>query len=526
MSRVTRSSLAAVALPLLLLATGCDHPPLPAKPPLPSLPQAAVAPEKLARFYDQEPAWGPCADYATTDGDREAFANPGFECARVEVPLDYDRPEGPTAQIAMLRIPARGERIGSLQYNPGGPGQSGMSVAATMLADPLTTSPIGEKFDLIGFDPRGTGASTPALDCFTDAEREDGALTMLLRFGAVDWTEQQARDLADQCAERSGGSDVLEHVGTRDAAQDLDIIREVLGDEKLNLLGQSYGTRLGAVYAEMFPENVRALVLDGPLDPAAKTLDRFEAQMTVTQRSFDELAAFCATGPACPLGTDPARATENFQNIVRPLLDAPVPALDGRRLTFNDAIDATITGLADEAAYPVLVQGLTELTSGRGDMLLAMRDAASSRAPDGKYSNALEANLAINCLDEDRRTPAEETALKRAVYAAAPFTDPGRPVVDAHDGCEDWPVRPTLGIPYAEGIEGLPPTLAVAATGDPLTPYEGGVNLAETLGSSLLTVDVARHGTVLLGGNACVDGIVADYLETSRTPPEGARCAG
>jgi pimeloyl-ACP methyl ester carboxylesterase len=502
LSRPIRSSLAAVVLPLLLVAAGCAQPSAAADPP----PAA-----ELARFYDQEPTWGPCAD-------------PGFECTRVEVPLDYEDPDGRTARIAMLRIPARGERIGSLLYNPGGPGQSGTSVLATMLAKPLAAGPIGEGFDVVGFDPRGIGASTPALDCHTDAERGDDAMFVWLR--AEDWTQAQTRGLAERCAERSGGMDVLEHVGTRDAARDMDILRSVLGDDQLSFLGQSYGTRLGAVYAEEFPRAVRAMVLDAPMDPAVGTAERYTALFATFQERFDDLAAFCATDPACPLGTEPARATEEFQSIVRPLLDAPVPAMNGRTLGFDGAIEGLMAGLYTEDAYPALVQGIAELATGRGGILTALRDVYVGRGPDGSYTNWVEAFQGVNCLDEQRRTPDEETALKRAWYDAAPFLDPGRPVGETHDRCEHWPGRPTLGFPHADGIQGLAPTLTVAATGDPATPYEGGISLAESLGGSLLTVDAAQHGSVLLSGNACVDGIVADYLTTLRTPPDGARCAG
>ena len=171
------------------------------------------------------------------------------------------------------------------------------------------------------------------------------------------------------------------------------------------------------------------------------------------------------------------------------------------------------------------MQGLAQLRSGRGDLLLALRDAYVGRAADGSHHNLMEADLAINCIDEERRSPAEETAMKRAMYDAAPFMDPGRELVEARDACEHWPAQPTLGFPYADGIEGLPATLTVAVSEDPATPYQGGISLARSLGGSLLTVDVAKHGAVLTG-NACVDGRTAEYLTTGRTPPEGTRCPG
>ncbi|MBP2365310.1 alpha/beta hydrolase [Pseudonocardia parietis] len=505
----------------LILVSGCAGPAPQARADAPAPP-----PAELARFYDQEPTWGPCTDFATGEPDRAAFADPAYECARVEVPLNYEQPDGRTAALAMLRIAARDEPTGSLVFNAGGPGNPSTSTAVRAYADRLAVDPIGERFDFVAVDQRGTGASTPALNCFTDAEREDDAVTWPLRFGP-DRTEAQNRELVERCAEGSGGMDVLAHSGSRDAARDMDVVRHVLGDEGLNYFGGSYGTRLGAVYAEMFPQNVRTMVLDGPLDPAKGTVERYLAQAASFQQGFDKLAASCATVPDCPLGTDPARATERFHQLVRPLQDTPAtaPALGGRTLTYEDAVDAVMNGLYSDAAHPVIVQGLQQLATGRGDMLLALLDAFVERRPDGSYGEFLEANLAINCLDAQRRTPAEETAAKREFLRLAPFMDPGRPVVETRDRCEHWPVEPTLDIPFAQDIEGLPATLVVAATGDPATPYQDGINLTEDLGGHLLTVNADTHGSVLLG-NSCIDTAVADYLISLETPVDGARCDG
>ncbi|AOS65016.1 alpha/beta hydrolase [Actinoalloteichus hymeniacidonis] len=525
LSRITRSSLAVVAVPLLLVAAGCSQPTEQLELQAAES-QSSGPPAELARFYDQTPTFEPCEDYATSAADRETFANPGFECARVEVPLDYEQPDGRTAQIAMLRIPAHGEPIGSLLYNPGGPGSSGMSAAAATLAGPLAESPIGENFDFIGFDPRGVGASTPTLNCFSDEEREAGASISSLQPGVGPWTEDDTQQFLAQCAELSGGEDVLANVGTRDAARDMDIIRHVLGDEKLNYFGQSYGTRLGAIYAETFPQNVRTLLLDAPMDPTTRLADRALVQMVGFQDSFDKMAAFCATDPNCPLGTDPEQALENYQNILQPLADNPVPALDGRELNFIDATQGVLAALYSEEVYPTVIAGIAEIQAGRGDILLTLRDVYHGRGADKQYSNNLEAFSMINCVDEDRRTPEEETELVREIYETAPFQDPGGVLEPTRDSCEQWPVEPTLEIPYVQEIEDLTATLTVAATGDPATPFEGGVVLAESLGGSLLSVDATTHGVVLVGGNACVDEFAADYLVNLTTPAEGAQCAG
>lgn len=483
------------------------------------------SPEALGRFYSQTLNFGPCDSYATTDADAIAFANKDFKCARLEVPLDYEKPEGRTARIALLRVTAKGEpskRLGSLLLNPGGPGASGMSYAATV-ADASTDSPITKQFDLIGFDPRGVGASTPALDCFTDAEREADAKLSTLNSGIEDYTEEETRQLYKKCAQRSGGEDVLAHVGTRDVARDMDVLRAVLGDQKLTFAGSSYGTRLGAVYAEMFPQNVRAMVLDGAVDPTTGTAARRLVQFAGFQAGFDNMAAVCANTPGCPLGTDPQQATAAFQRLLQPLIDKPIINADGRKLTYTAALSGIVVPLYSESGWPVVVQGIAELKAGNGKSLMFLRDLVQLRRADGSYGNSSEAQLAIECLDEERHTPEEESAMKRAVFDVAPFMATNRPV-HARDLCEHWPVKPTLGYPYAQNIKGLPKTLVVSVTRDPATPHEGGISLAKTLGASLLTVDGEQHGVALIGGNACVDDVVADYLINLKSPDPERRC--
>lgn len=480
---------------------------------------------ELQRFYDQDVTFEPCEGYGTTSTDIATFASdPRFECARVEVPLDYEDATGRVAQIALLKAPARGEAIGSLLLNSGGPGGPGMSMAASAATTSWADSPLTERFDLIGFDPRGVGASTPAIDCFTDAENEAGEAHTTVLTGARTLSAVGAQELADRCAERSGGDDVLAHVGSRDAAQDMDVLRAVLGDEKLNYLGQSYGTRLGAVYAEMFPRNVRAMVLDGAIDPLQSTADRRIDQFASFQSSFDAMAVDCATFPDCPLGQDPSRAVENFQNIVRPLVDQPIIAEDGRRMDFDVAYGAVIAGLYTSEVWPVITKGIAELRVGQSETLFRIIDLFGGRDENGKYPNFAEALYAINCLDEQRNTADQEVDLKRRIQEIAPFTDAGLGPEGARDPCESWPAEPTLGFPYATGIDGLPDTLTISITGDPSTPYEGGVSLANTLGGSLLSVDGEQHTVAFGGTSECVNGVVADYLVDLKSPPTDARC--
>ena len=231
-------------------------------------PASGEVPAGLERFYEQELAFGSCASFATPP-DELLYVDP-FECARLEVPLNYDDPNGATMQIGVLRLSAQGEadeRIGSLVINPGGPGGSGMQIAVLSVLIGLGDSPILQRFDMVGFDPRGVGAWPPAIRCFTNEENDRGENQTTLLGTSGEWSENDTRELTEKCAEGSGGEDVLADVGTRNVARDMDMLRAALGDEKLTFFGQSYGTRLGAVYAETFPQNVRAMVLDGVMDP-------------------------------------------------------------------------------------------------------------------------------------------------------------------------------------------------------------------------------------------------------------------
>lgn len=482
-------------------------------------------PAGLERFYAQKLTFGPCESYATTSADAKTFADDAFECARLEVPLDYESPDGRTAQVALLRAPATGDpakRIGSVLLNPGGPGFSGMS-HAPQVATALGEHQVTRQFDLIGFDPRGVGASTPALDCFSNAEREADKLVNSINSGGKDYTDDETRQLAQQCAERSGGEDVLAHAGTRDAARDMDVLRAVLGDDKLSFLGASYGTRLGAIYAETFPQNVRAMALDGAVDPTLGTVDRRVALFAGFQRSFDNMAAFCAKTQDCPLGADPKEASAAFQQIVQPLIANPIITADGCKVTYTAVIDGVTAGLYSEDGWRAVILALTELKAGSGTTLMFLRDILSQRSADGSYGNGNESLMAINCLDEERHTPGQESEMTRDIFNAAPFLNSGRPV-NARDLCEHWPVKPTLGYPYAQNIEGLPATLVVSVTRDPATPHEGGISLARTLGASLLTVEGEQHGVALTGGNACVNDVVADYLINLKSPAADQRC--
>lgn len=475
--------------------------------------------DALAAFHDQTLEFGECAP--DLEGLPAELA-PLSECATLEVPLDYDDPGGETLDIGVLRVGAlAGEPIGSLVVNPGGPGFAGMGFAAVFSALWAETE-VAQRFDVVGFDPRGVGVSEPTLDCYTDEQREDDAMTSALPSGGERWTDESTREVVAQCADRAGGEDALAHIGTRDVARDLDVLRAALGDAQLTFAGSSYGSRLGAVYAEMFPANVRAMTLDAAVDPTKGTAERLAQQNDAAQAAFERMAAYCATLPDCPLGADPARASERSQELLRPLIDTPIMSADGREVTFYKALNGIINTLYLEASWPRAVTAYAQLAQGTADEALALNDEYTGRAPTGVFANSHEATFAINCMDEERLSADETTELLRDLDAAAPAFDPGVEVETLH-GCAAWPGEPTLGFPYAHDIPGLAPALVVSVTGDAITPHEGGINLADSLGAALLTVEGNQHGA-LIAGNPCVDDVVARYLVDLEVPADGSTC--
>ena len=484
--------------------------------------------EAIAEFRSQQLDFGSCEGKAPSANEEAAFVDP-FECAWMEVPLDYRDPGGKKAQIGVMKLEAKGapeEKLGTIVVNPGGPGGSGMMQAAQAAAG-LNGTDITRRFDIVGFDPRGVGASTPAIDCFSDAERDAGEDQTTLLGTSGSWTSGDTEELKNKCAEGSGGEDVLGAVGTRNVARDMDVLREVLGEEKLNFMGQSYGTRLGAVYAEMFGANVRAMMLDGVIDPAMGTAERRIELHAGFQRSFEKMAESCAKQADCPLGTDPERATEQFQKIMQPLARKPVPTEGGRLVGFHQGTGGVLGGLYYSEVWPGIIEGLRQVKDeGRGDKLLQINDAFGTRAPNGEWSNQTEANLVVNCNDEQRLSPEETDELRQEIARVNPILDPGTDLASGgRDACEHWPSEPSLGFPYAQDVTDMPEALIVSITGDPVTPYPAGQSIAEDIGGRILTVDGETHTTAMSGASECVTDAVNGYFVSGELPPEGARCA-
>ena len=507
--RVVRTALLLSAVVALVASAGCST----------MVSGTAVIAEPR---IGQPVQWGPCR--VAGGGGGNALPIPaGAQCGKIAVPVDYSKPDGGIASLALIRFPATGDKVGSLIINPGGPGESGIEAAASIVEN--LPADVRQKFDLVGFDPRGVASSTPALWCNSDADNDAIRADPQVDYSpqGVEHIEKQTKAFVQRCIDKMG-KDFLANIGTTSVVKDMDSLRAALGDDKLTYLGYSYGTRIGSAYAEAYPDKVRAMILDGAVDPNADPIQADIDQAAAFQQAFNDYAADCAKDPTCPLGTDPAKAVEVYRSLVDPLVDKPLPTADPRGLGYSDSIIGTIMALYSPNLWRHLTQALTEMSNGRGDTMLALADMYMRRDAQGRYTNATDARIAINCVDQppitDRDKVVEEDRKMREV---APFMSYGEFTGHAPlSTCAFWPV-PATTTQHAASAPGLPPVLVVSTTNDPATPYQAGVDLAKQLGGALLTFNGTQH-TVVFQGNTCVDNYAAAYLVDLKVPPPGATC--
>ncbi len=444
-----------------------------------------------------------------------------MECARLKVPLDDTVSRGPTISLAIARVRARDpqRRIGSLVVNPGGPGASGIQFLRGS-SDSLPGT-IRDRFDLVSFDPRGTGASapvecTPNLDSLYNLEfapRNDAARQAL---------EAGVRAFIAQCQAKAGAE--LPYVSTERAARDMDRIRAALGDPRLTYLGYSYGTYLGSLYADRYPTHVRAMVLDGAVDPALDAAAQQIQQAQGFERDLDLFLQSCATDTTCSFhrGGNTAAAYDALRARVGA---TPVPAggaEKGRSLNGTE-FDIGVTQFlySGQPAWPQLAQALDAADTGDGGALLTQSDMYTGRHGDGTYDQSQDAFLAIGCLDgPDVGGLAGLRTIEEQAAQVAPRV--GRSVVNNSLACALWPVPvQTPPLPHAVGAG---PIVVVGNTDDPATPLAWATGLSHELQSAvLLTVGSAKH-TSYASGNACVDAAIDQYLIEGRPPAAGTRC--
>ncbi|ADB74642.1 alpha/beta hydrolase [Geodermatophilus obscurus] len=445
-----------------------------------------------------------------------------FECGRTEVPISYDEPQGATLPLFLVRARLAGQtdRIGSLVINPGGPGGSGADAA---LGQALTLpEDVLRRFDVVGFDPRGVGLSTP-VECIPPdvKDRVVAAEPRPTTPEQVDEAFALQQELADGCAEEYG--EALGTFNTVDTARDMDLLRQSLGDERLTYLGYSYGTTLGSTYAELFPDRVRALVLDAAVDPDDDPRAEAEQQATSLEASFDAYAANCVGLVAgCPLGPDPRRATEE-------LLDqaaaAPIPSArpgETRQATPGIVMTAVLYSLYDAGRWPQLTQALSAARNGDAAGVFSLADAYWSRMADGTYTNTMDANLAINCADTDPATEVPEDEVRTLTTEwGQRFPLFGAGAAVGLRSCAVWEAERTP-IPERDA-EGAAPILVVGTAGDPVTPLPGAVDMAEDLASGVL-LTWQGQGHTAYPRTGCVTGAVNAYLIDLAVPQDGQTC--
>jgi pimeloyl-ACP methyl ester carboxylesterase len=463
-------------------------------------------PAELAEYYGQTLVWEDCGG--------------GFECTTATAPLSWQEPAQGQIELALKRLPASGEKIGSLLTNPGGPGGSGIEYITSMGGS--IGEPVREAYDVIGFDPRGVGASTPVV-CLDDAAK-DVALSK-----AYDDTDagraQMSADLkawADACAQNTG--DLLGHVDTQSAARDMDMLRAVLGDEKLNYLGFSYGTQLGATYAGLYPEKVGRMVLDGAIDTTL-TSDEVSAQQAVGfENALRAYVEDCQAGKGCPLTGDVDDGMKQVRALLDQTAERPLRTASERRLTSTLAFYGIALPLYNSESWGALTQGLDlAINDDDGTLLLGYADLYNGRNTDGTFKdNSAEAFRAINCLDA-RGNPDPEFMAEQAaeIEKAAPtmgsfFTYGGLT-------CVDWPY-PVVDQEFDLHAKGAAPILVVGTTNDPATPYVWSEGLAKTLDSAVLLTWEGEGHTAYGRSNACVEDTVDSYLVDGKVPEDGKVC--
>jgi pimeloyl-ACP methyl ester carboxylesterase len=461
----------------------------------------------LARFYSQQLAWETCHE--------------DFQCTTMEVPLDYDAPDGEVIELAMLRQPAGGDdRIGSLLVNPGGPGASGTAYVRT---GPVNDD-VTERFDIVGFDPRGVGESAP-IDCLDDAALDDFVETDGSPDDATEIVQlrEQAASFVAGCADRSG--EMLPHIGTADVARDLDVLRAVLGDEVLYYRGASYGTDIGAAYAELFPDRVGRLVLDGAVDPSLTGEQFLLGQARGAERALTAYFQTCVADEDCPLGESTAEARSTLTDLLAVIDATPLPTEDDNRpLTQALAVLGIVAPLyvRPDEGYPLLDLALERALAGDGTALLFLADQYLRRNPDGTFrGNLHEASSAVNCIDRSFVTDVDEivagvTAFEAASPTLGPYFAWGGLV------CAHWPVPPADPAPVT--APGAAPILVVGTTGDMATPYEWAQSLAAQLESGVLVTYEGGSHTAYRKGSDCIDDAVDDYLIDGTVPEDGLRC--
>ncbi|MCU1403180.1 MAG: peptidase [Microbacteriaceae bacterium] len=511
--RSIRFALVAAAVAIVLPLSGCVSSFLPSTQSTVSTPVADKVSAALTPFYTQVLHWTSCEK-----------AKGNFQCATATAPLDWKNPGRASIKLALIRHGATGKSLGSLLVNPGGPGASGYDFIRDSLSYAVD-SKLQSTYDIVGFDPRGVNKSS-AVTCYKDPKEMDAFLYTISPnpVGSDAWIADQEASTAkfgQACQKYTG--DLLGFVDTVSAARDLDLLRAILGDKKLNYLGYSYGTLLGATYADLYPKNTGRLVFDGAVDPATT-----DFQVTATQAQGFESAlraylANCITGTGCPFKGTVDQAMTEIRGILDQLNASPLRASDGREVGSAAMFNAIILPLYSRSNWKYLNELFTDVMSGSGDYALQLSDSYYDRNPNGTYAdNTTEAFIAINCLDYKSTSSIATMRMEAAQLAKlAPVFGPQMSY--GGTSCYDWPYQSTRDR-VAIAAKGSAPIIVVGTTNDPATPYVWAQNVAKELQNGHLVTYKGEGHTAYNKGNSCVNNAVDSYLIDGTVPKTDPKC--
>ena len=466
--------------------------------------------DPLAPYLGQEVQWSDCGA--------------GAECATVMAPLDWDNPGvGEDVNLAVSRHSATGQALGSLFVNPGGPGASGYEFVLDSV-DFAVSEVLRESFDVIGWDPRGVNFSSPVSCAATDAELD------YFFFGELeaqpDTPEWDAELLAEsirfgqECQANTG--ELLEFVDTLSTVRDLDLLRHLVGDEQLNYLGYSYGTLIGALYIDTFPEKVGRMVLDGPVDPGASQFDLVVNQHRGFEEALEAYLVECDLTNSCPFAGSLEQRLRGVSDLYDELEQNPLRHADGRLIDDGMLRTAMVTTLYAQSSWPFLTRMFEELQEGVTDTAIFLVDFYYDREGGVYQNNSMEAFIAINCLDYPVESdPAVLEAQADQLREAAPYT--ARPSGDGDLVCMNWPYPPKLNKGPVRG-EGANPVVILGTTGDPATPYNWSVSLNEQLENSVLLTLVGEGHLAYDERVTCINDPVDTYFVTGDLPEDGLSC--
>ena len=508
-----RFGVVAIATVVAMLVTGCS-------------PEGRWVDRQVSSGPSANPgtvSWRNCVDEARDIAGSGLPSGLTFQCGTVTVPQDWatatpdgKASDGRTFDLALIRIRANGQsnRIGSLLMNPGGPGGSGLEFAVLTVS---RYTDLLKRFDLIGFDPRGVGKSDP-VKCMSDKDLDASfaydpdPVSQAAFDGAVALT----RKTVEPCGTKYG--EQLRLFSTEQAARDMDAIRAAVGDEKMTYLGYSYGTLLGAVYAQLFPTKIRALVLDGAVDPQQSSIEGSEGQAKGFERAFTNFSQWCSGSPSrCPIAPDARAAVTAAFNQARA---NPVRGKDGRLATSGWILTAVVSSLYSQEAWPYLARAISDLGKGNADFTFLLADLYAERDDNGHYSNLFDANNAVNCADADDQPTLQQIRTLQGQWRTT-YPMFGAPIAMGLVNCVVWPGKHD---PYPVGpANGAPPIVVVGTTGDPATPYESTAKLATMLGTGVV-LTWEGEGHTAYPETTCIRNAVNRYLIDLKPPAEGTRC--